>query len=64
DRTAATASRLDGDRLRPGDGRTHGISIKKVQSFISAEGWSPRRLIERPDLRAMFEPQPEQLSLL
>ncbi|MBX5131212.1 putative DNA modification/repair radical SAM protein [Rhizobium sp. L9] len=41
-----------------------GVSIKKVQPFIAAEGWSPRRLIDRPDLRAMFEPQPEQLSLL
>jgi predicted DNA-binding helix-hairpin-helix protein len=40
------------------------VSIKKVQAFISAEGWSPRRLIDRPDLRAMFEPKPEQLSLL
>ncbi|MGO7203563.1 helix-hairpin-helix domain-containing protein, partial [Rhizobium ruizarguesonis] len=51
-------------RLRLDDLQRLGISIKKVQSFISAEGWSPRRLIERPDLRAMFEPQPEQLSLL
>lgn len=51
-------------RLRLDDLQRLGISIKKVQSFISAEGWSPRRLIERPDLRAMFEPQPEQLLLL
>ncbi|MGO6981891.1 putative DNA modification/repair radical SAM protein [Rhizobium leguminosarum] len=51
-------------RLRLDDLSRLGISIKKVQSFISAEGWSPRRLIERPDLRAMFEPKPEQLSLL
>ncbi|RXT23730.1 putative DNA modification/repair radical SAM protein [Rhizobium leguminosarum] len=51
-------------RLRLDDLSRLGISIKKVQSFISAEGWSPRRLIERPDLRAMFEPRPEQLSLL
>ncbi|MDU0306283.1 putative DNA modification/repair radical SAM protein [Rhizobium sp. 10PS4] len=51
-------------RLRLDDLQRLGVSIKKVQSFISAEGWSPRRLIDRPDLRAMFEPQPEQLSLL
>ncbi|MBX4973529.1 putative DNA modification/repair radical SAM protein [Rhizobium lentis] len=51
-------------RLRLDDLSRLGVSIKKVQSFISAEGWSPRRLIDRPDLRAMFEPQPEQLSLL
>ena len=51
-------------RLRLDDLSRLGVSIKKVQSFISAEGWSPRRLIDRPNLRAMFEPQPEQLSLL
>ena len=51
-------------RLRLDDLSRLGVSIKKVQSFISAEGWSPRRLIDRPDLRTMFEPQPEQLSLL
>ncbi|ANL47750.1 radical SAM domain-containing protein [Rhizobium phaseoli] len=51
-------------RLRLDDLSRLGVSIKKVQSFICAEGWSPRRLIDRPDLRAMFEPQPEQLSLL
>ncbi|MBX4966392.1 putative DNA modification/repair radical SAM protein [Rhizobium binae] len=51
-------------RLRLDDLSRLGVSIKKVQSFISAEGWSPRRLIDRPDLRAMFEPQPEQLSVL
>ncbi|MGG7581216.1 putative DNA modification/repair radical SAM protein [Rhizobium sp. Nf11,1] len=51
-------------RLRLDDLSRLGVSVKKVQAFISAEGWSPRRLIDRPDLRAMFEPQPEQLSLL
>ncbi|WP_434710679.1 putative DNA modification/repair radical SAM protein [Rhizobium sp. YTUHZ045] len=51
-------------RLRLDDLSRLGVSIKKVQPFIAAEGWSPRRLIDRPDLRAMFEPQPEQLSLL
>ncbi|MBX4908773.1 MULTISPECIES: putative DNA modification/repair radical SAM protein [Rhizobium] len=51
-------------RLRLDDLSRLGVSIKKVQSFISAEGWSPRRLVDRPDLRAVFEPQHEQLSLL
>jgi putative DNA modification/repair radical SAM protein len=41
-----------------------GVSVRKVQAFITAEGWTPRRLIDRPDLRAMFEPKPEQLTLL
>ncbi|MBB4190952.1 putative DNA modification/repair radical SAM protein [Rhizobium aethiopicum] len=51
-------------RLRLDELARLGVSIKKVRAFISAEGWSPRRLVDRPDLRAMFEPQPEQLSLL
>jgi putative DNA modification/repair radical SAM protein len=51
-------------RLRLEDLARLGVSIKKVQSFISAEGWTPRRLLDRSDLRAMFEPQPEQLTLL
>jgi putative DNA modification/repair radical SAM protein len=51
-------------RLRLEDlARLH-VSIKKVQSFIVAEGWTPHRLIDRSDLRAMFEPKPEQLALL
>jgi putative DNA modification/repair radical SAM protein len=51
-------------RLRLDDLKRLGVSIKKVRSFIAAEGWSPRRLADRADLRAMFEPEPEQLSLL
>jgi putative DNA modification/repair radical SAM protein len=51
-------------RLRLEDLARLGVSIKKVQAFISAEGWTPSRLIERADLRAMFEPKPEQLQLL
>jgi putative DNA modification/repair radical SAM protein len=41
-----------------------GVSLRKVKAFIVAEGWTPGKLIDRPDLRAMFAPQPEQLSLL
>jgi len=41
-----------------------GVSIRKVQPFVTAEGWSPRRLAERADLRSLFEPKPQQLSLL
>ncbi|TCS04816.1 putative DNA modification/repair radical SAM protein [Rhizobium sp. BK418] len=51
-------------RLRLEDLSRLGVSIRKVQAFVSAEGWTPHRLVDRPDLRAMFEPQPEQLSLL
>ena len=51
-------------RLRIEDLARLGVSIKKVQAFVTAEGWTPKRLIERPDLRAMFEPKPEQLQLL
>ncbi|NHT76207.1 putative DNA modification/repair radical SAM protein [Rhizobium sp. PP-F2F-G38] len=40
------------------------VSLKKVQAFIIAEGWTPSRLIDRPDLRTMFAPKPEQLVLL
>lgn len=51
-------------RLRLDDLTRLGVSIRKVQAFISAEGWSPRRLVDRQDLRTLFEPKPEQLSLL
>lgn len=40
------------------------VSVRKVQAFISAEGWSPVRLIDRSDLGAMFRPAPVQMSLL
>jgi len=41
-----------------------GVVLKKVRPFIVAEGWSPHRALERSDLRAVFAPVPEQLSLL
>jgi putative DNA modification/repair radical SAM protein len=41
-----------------------GVVLKKVRPFIVAEGWSPHRTLERSDLRAVFAPEPEQLSLL
>ncbi|MBW9076762.1 putative DNA modification/repair radical SAM protein [Agrobacterium pusense] len=50
--------------LRLEDIARFGVSLKKVKAFVVAEGWTPGKLIERPDLRAMFAPQPEQLSLL
>lgn len=51
-------------RLRLEDlARLH-VSLKKVQPFLVADGWTPHRLIDRSDLRAMFEPKPEQLALL
>ncbi|MCZ7938663.1 putative DNA modification/repair radical SAM protein [Agrobacterium salinitolerans] len=51
-------------RLRLEDIARFGVSLKKVKAFIVAEGWTPGKLTERPDLREMFAPQPEQLSLL
>ncbi len=51
-------------RIRLEDIARFGVSLKKVKAFIVADGWTPGKLIERPDLRAMFAPQPEQLSLL
>ncbi|MCD4661676.1 putative DNA modification/repair radical SAM protein [Agrobacterium sp.] len=51
-------------RVRLEDIARFGVSLKKVKAFIVADGWTPGKLIERPDLRAMFAPQPEQLSLL
>ncbi len=50
--------------LRLEDIARFGVSLKKVKAFIVAEGWTPGKLIERPDLRAMFAPQPELWSLL
>ncbi len=51
-------------RLRLDDLKRLGVSLKKVQPFIACEGWTPHRLVDRPDLAAMFQPKPEQLSLL
>ncbi len=51
-------------QLRLEDLARFGVSLKKVKAFVVAGGWSPGKLTERPDLRAMFAPQPEQLSLL
>lgn len=51
-------------RLRLEDLARFGVSLKKVKAFVVADGWTPGKLTERPDLRAMFTPPPEQLSLL
>ncbi|MDS7597608.1 putative DNA modification/repair radical SAM protein [Agrobacterium tumefaciens] len=51
-------------RLRLEDLGRFGVSLKKVKAFVVADDWTPGKLTERPDLRAMFAPQPEQLSLL
>lgn len=50
-------------KLRLEDLGRMGVSLKKVQPFIEAEGWTPRRMLERSDLRQMFAPPPEQLAL-
>ena len=51
-------------RLRLEDLARLGVSIRKVKAFVAAEGWSPLKLTDRSDLRTMFEPKPQQLSLL
>ncbi len=40
------------------------VSVKKVQAFITAVGWTPLKLIDRDDLREMFTPPPQQMALL
>ena len=40
------------------------VSVKKVQAFVEAQGWTPIKLIDRGDLRSMFLPPAEQLVLL
>lgn len=40
-----------------------GVSLRKVKPFVTADGWTPIRLIDRSDLHGMFAPRPEQLSL-
>jgi putative DNA modification/repair radical SAM protein len=51
-------------RLRLEDLARLGVSLRKVRSFVTAEGWSARGLVDRADLRQRFAPRPEQLSLL
>lgn len=51
-------------RLRLEDLSRLSVSLKKVQPFIEAEGWSPGALTDKADLRARFAPKPEQLQLL
>ena len=50
-------------RIRLEDLSRLGVSLRKVQPFIVADGWTPHRVLERSDLKAMFAPQPEQLTL-
>lgn len=50
-------------RLRLDDLQRLGVSLRKVRPFIQAEGWTPLRLVDRSDLRSLFEPKPKQLSL-
>ena len=40
-----------------------GASLKKARVFITAEGWTPGGLTDSADLRGLFAPPPEQLSL-
>ncbi len=51
-------------RLGLDDLKRLNVSLKKVQPFVVAQGWTPVRLIDRQDLRDMFAPKPEQMVLL
>ncbi|MEP5008447.1 putative DNA modification/repair radical SAM protein, partial [Roseobacter sp.] len=50
-------------RIRYEDLIRIGASVKKAQSFIVADGWTPGALTDSANLRARFAPPPEQLSL-
>jgi len=51
-------------KLRLDDLKRLNVSLRKIQPFVICDGWTPHRLVDRSDLRAMFQPKPEQLSLL
>lgn len=40
------------------------VSIRKIRPFITTPDWRPVRLIDRMDLKSLFAPPPQQLSLL
>ena len=39
------------------------VSIRKVRPFVKTVGWSPASLTDRHDLRTLFVPSPQQMSL-
>jgi putative DNA modification/repair radical SAM protein len=41
-----------------------GASTKKAKAFIQLPDWQPKAMLERENLRALFVPPPQQLSLL
>lgn len=49
--------------LRYDDLRRIGANLKKARSFITALDWRPR-MLDAADLRARFDPPPEQLQLI
>ncbi len=51
-------------RLGLDDIKRLNASVKKVQPFVAAHGWSPVKLADRGDLRDMFAPPAEQLVLI
>jgi predicted DNA-binding helix-hairpin-helix protein len=50
-------------RLRYADLKRLGAGLKKARAFLVAADWSPGRMTDSADLRALFAPPPEQLSL-
>jgi len=51
-------------RLRLDDLAWLHVPLRKVRPFITAEGWSPRTLIDNPNLLSLLVPEPRQLALL
>lgn len=41
-----------------------GASLKKAKAFIQMPDWQPRNMLDRADLRSLFLPAPQQLTLL
>ncbi|MCH4090970.1 putative DNA modification/repair radical SAM protein [Acetobacter sp.] len=40
------------------------VSLRKIRPFITTPDWRPVKLIDRLDLKSLFAPPPQQLSLL
>ncbi|MFT9027549.1 putative DNA modification/repair radical SAM protein [Acetobacter indonesiensis] len=50
-------------RLRLEDLAKLNVSLRKVKPFLHTVGWSPVRLADQQNIRQLFLPQPQQLTL-
>lgn len=50
-------------RLRLEDLAKLNVSLRKVKPFLHAVGWSPVQLADQQNIRQLFLPQPQQLTL-